>query len=534
MVAGRVAHLGARLHETPGSPAGVPLSSRAYDVAVNTPPLESGAGLFDRLRWRAQLLGARLQDAARRWADRAQRAVGRVDTAINLRQVAPLPAPAVSGSGGSVPAADSLLPGNRILLSAIAILAVAVAAGVFADNRNPAVSAWFVILGTLGATLGVRFASARVLPDLSNESWFMRHLAAGGLASAMMFAVAIPAWVPAVHRSGWDRMQSGHTLAAICLSLLVVDWTKRTSPNRKSRVSLGHLVIVGIIAVMFAAMLESAPEVVIGVMCGTCIAVQILSPWRPLVDAGVSQSLAPPPPGPALERQGVHAFPRDDRPTAGADVAARARPSAQSPTVFKLVRRSVAAGRYVVMSPIRLLLNVVTFALTLASFLLATALAFDLPGLLASGRIDPRIPRDFQREMGTQNWPFVLRSLGSIGLFLVACLALTFIIWVRRSRGSLHLLRGIAGAAMLIATPFVIAHGIEWGVAIEPVKNGWAAWQELVQGLSPGGAICAAAMFIGAMMLLLWPAAPRRASSAENQQMHGSDDATTLMAGAHK
>jgi hypothetical protein len=425
------------------------------------------------------------------------------------------------------------LTGNRILLSAIAILAVAVAAGVFAGNRNPVVSAWFVILGTLGATLGVCFASARVLPDLSNESWFMRHLAAGGLASAMMFAVAIPAWVPAVHRSGWDRMQSGHTLAAICLSLLVVDWTKRTAPNRKSRVSLGHLIIVGIIAVAFAAMLESAPEVVIGVMCGTCIAVQILSPWRPLVDGSASQS--PPPPGPALDRQAVQAFTRDDRPAAGAAVAAPARQPAASPTVFKLVQRSVAAGRYVVMSPIRLLLNVATFALTLASFLLATALAFDLPGLLASGRIDPRIPRDMQREMGTQNWPFVLRSLGSIGLFLLACLALVFIIWVRRSRGSLHLLRGIAGAVILLAAPFVIAHGgVEWGIAIEPMRNGWTAWQELVQGLSPGAAVCAGGMFITAMVLHLWPAAPRRASSAEHQQMSGSDDATTLMAGAHK
>jgi hypothetical protein len=534
MVAGRVAHLGARLRETPGGPAGVPLSSRAYDVAVNAPPLERGAGWAERLRWRGQLLQRRMHDVARRWADRAQRAVGRAVAPINPRQAAPRPLSAIAGSGSSVPAADSLLPGNRILLAAIAMLAVAVAAGIFADNRNPALSAWFVILGMLGATLGVRFASALVLPDLSNESWFMRHLAAGGLASAMMIAVAIPAWVPAVHRSGWDRMQSGHTLAAICLSLLLVDWTKRTSPNRVSRVSLGHLMVVGIIAVMLAAMLESAPEVVIGVLCGTCIAVQILSPWRPLVDGGVSQ--APPLPGPAVDRQILRPLERDDRRPFAADagMAVPARPSTESPTVLKLVQRSVAAGRYVVMSPIRLLLNVVTFALTLAAFLLAVALAFDLPGLLASGRIDPRIPRDMQREMGTQNWPFVLRSLGSIGLFLLACLALVFIIWVRRSRGSLHLLRGITGAVILLAAPFVMAHGgIEWGVAIEPVRNGWTAWQELVQGLSPGAAVCAAAMFITAMVLHLWPAAPRRAPSAE-QPMAATDDAPTLMAGAHK
>jgi hypothetical protein len=186
------------------------------------------------------------------------------------------------------------------------------------------------------------------------------------------------------------------------------------------------------------------------------------------------------------------------------------------------------------MWPIRLLLHLVAFVLTAATFLLSAALAFDLPGLLASGRIDRRIPQDMRREMGVENWPFVLRSLGSIGLFLLACLTIVFIMWARRARGATHLLRGIAGAGLLIATPFVLAHhGVDWGIAIDPTANGWGVWQEFVQGLPSGAAVRAGMMFIGAMVLLLWPATARVGTPME-QPTSGDDPSTVMMAGAQK
>jgi hypothetical protein len=409
------------------------------------------------------------------------------------------------------PAADTLLPRHRWLLAAIATLAIAVAAGVFADDRNPAVSAWFVLLGTLGATLGVRGASARLLPDMNNESRFVRHLAAGGLAAAMVFFVTLPVWAATIHRSGWGRSQGGHTLAAICLSLLVVDWTRRTSPLRASRISLGPLLVVGIVAVAVAVMLDAAPEVVIGVLCGTCIAVQVTSPWTPRVgrDGGTIRPLLAEP-----ARDVQSADPGTVYPTAGDDrraaVPAPAHSSTGISTIFELARRSAAAGRYVAMWPVRLLLHLASLALSLATFLLAAALAFDLPGLLESGRIDPRIPRDMRRAMGVDNWPFVLRSLGGVGLFLLACLALLLIMWVRRSRGTTHLLRGIVGAAVLFLTPFVLFRpGIDWGATVQTFKSGWDVWQESVQGVSPVAAVRAAVMFVGAMVLLFWPTPSR-------------------------
>ena len=186
------------------------------------------------------------------------------------------------------------------------------------------------------------------------------------------------------------------------------------------------------------------------------------------------------------------------------------------------------------MFPVRLLFHLVTFVLTAATMVLCCLLAFDLPGLLASGRLDPRIPQDMQRAFGVENWPFVLRSLGGIGLFVMGCLTLLLIMWVRRSRGSTHLLRGVVGAAIMFATPFVLAHGIvEWTMAIVPTRNGWAAWQEIVQGVSPGNAFRAAIMFVGAMVLLLWPAGRTKTAVPIEEQPAAAAD-SGLLAGAQK
>ncbi|MDB5323392.1 MAG: prkC 8 [Phycisphaerales bacterium] len=525
MVAGRVAHRIAGLGAG-SNVAGVPLSSRAYDV-VAEPNSEGRSGLVGHVVRRLRVAGQRLRVAVQRWAGPARGAAERLEAAQAM------PLKPADGNPPVAPGGDPLLPRHRRLLAVIAAVAVAIAAGVFSDNNNPAMSIWFVILGTLGATLGLCWAAARVLPDLSGESRFVRHLATGGLAAAMVFVIAFPAWGPAVHSPGWSRAQSGHTLAAICVSLLLIDWTKRMSSGRRSRVLLGDLVVAGIVAVVFAGMFDAAPEVVIGVLCGTCMAVQIASPWIPRMGRSAAPASSSPassqlsfvPPAPVLQST------RDNQST---HAISAARSSTGVPNVFQLARHCVAAGRFVVMSPIRLIFHLITFVLTAGAFVLATALAFDLPGWLASGRVNPRISHNIHREMGTENWPFVLRSLGSVGLFVTACLALIFVMWVRRSRGNTHLLRGVVGTAILLAAPFVLAHGrVEWGPMFEPMSNGWTAWQELVQGLTSGSALRTAVMLISAVMLLLWPPAAKPIAPVE-QQTPATDKASSMTTGGRK
>lgn len=517
MVAGRVAGHAAGLRDRINRPTGGPLSSRAYDVAVQPRDLEPATA--DDLRSRVRRFGA----AARAWTRGVWH---RSATPVQIQstpQTTPVPAPPTL-------APDPLSSRNRGLLAAIAMLAVAIAAAIFADDRNPAASGWFVLLGTLGATFGLRLALTVLLPDLSRESRFIRHLAVGGLASAFMVFVTLPAWAPAHHARGWEGMRSGHTVAAIALSLLAIDWTKRTSPKRRGRVLLEHLLVVGGVAIIFAAVLDTAPEVVIGVLCGTCIAIQLLSPWQPLARPDVD-ALSTSPGVPAADSAVPQPPAPEPRP------AVQPLPSVRPPapvSPLKLARQSLAAGRYIVMSPIRLLLRVVAFAVTLAAFVLATLLALDLPGWLASGRVDPNIPREMRRGIGVENWPFVLRSIGGVALFVAACLALALIMWVRRARGTTHLLRGILGAGLLIAAPFVLAsNGINWDTTFLPTTSGWSAWQELVQTLHGGPAFRAAILFAAALVLLLWPAAPRRTATASDPSAP-SDVTPTLAAAAHK
>jgi hypothetical protein len=108
------------------------------------------------------------------------------------------------------------------------------------------------------------------------------------------------------------------------------------------------------------------------------------------------------------------------------------------------------------------------------------------------------------------------------------------IMWVRRARGTTHLLRGITGAALLLVAPFVLAsHGINWARSFEPMGGGWSAWQELVQALSTGAALRAAILFLAAIVLLFWPAAQRRTAAASDPPAP-SDVTPTLAAAAHK
>jgi hypothetical protein len=487
LVAGRVARRAPGLAEGPQ-----PLSSRAYEVTGED------AGMLRTLRRRARALRKQARDAARRFARRARAAArGITSEPTPPAPVRPIPVPAAP------PAPDSLRPRHRVILAAIATLAVAIAAGIFADDRAPAGAAFLVFLGIVGATLGIAWGARRLLPDVKNESWLVRRLAVGGLAAAATFLIALPAWRGHTHHGG-------QTVLATCLALLIVDWTRRMSPDRASRVSLAHLIVAGIVAAVAAAMLEAADEVVIGILCGTCIAVQITSPWTPRVAMGRAElPLAPPGPAHPLSRETFEPVG-----TPAQAPAAPGRPVAAIPTVYTLARRSVAAGRHVVMWPIRLLLHLLTFVLTLGTFVLAALLALDLPGLLESGRIDPRIPRDMQRAFGVENWAFVLRSIGGVGLFVVACLALLLVMWVRRSRGTTHLLRGVVGTALLAAVPFVLARpGIDWHIPADTLKGGWAIWQDLVQSLAPASILRAALTVIGALVLLVWPAAPPRLTS---------------------
>jgi hypothetical protein len=511
VVAGRVAH---RAGLTPGRAPHTPTprSSRAFDVAPAVPP----AGL-----------GFRIGSAARRMSDRVCTLFGPfacpdgpfADRRARRRQkrrerwarwtgqpvAAPAPVVRPPPPAPVAPPPDPLSTTHRVLLALISAVAVSVAAGAFSDARVPILSTVFTLLGIASATVALRLAGSTFLPALERESTFLQHLSAGGLAGVFVLVGALPAWVPAASMSARYRFHVGETLAAIAICLLLVDWARRTLPRRDERVSLRDLVGVGILAAIVSAILGAAPEIVMGTLCGTCLAVQIATPWfSPEAQAQGLQSPGPPP------TPAVLPIPHDTRPELHRDIATPTPPRApyEPLSVYDVARKSVAVGKAAVVWPFRAAFFLVTYALLLATLLLAVGLAFDLPGFIASGRLDPRLPQDIQRSMGVENWPLIWRSIGVGLIFTAACLAVTLLMFLRRSGGGLHMIRVIAGAVLMIAAPFIAAgHGVDWGTLPPGQRpNGWEIWQALVHGISPAVAIKAAVLGLGGVLLLLWPA----------------------------
>jgi hypothetical protein len=273
-------------------------------------------------------------------------------------------------------------------------------------------------------------------------------------------------------------------------------------------------------------MFGGTPEIVIAVLAGTCLAVQLATPWQPRgpraaadtpsprldnppTDANVT-IVSPPHWAPAHD---ALAAPNTDHPVPTAP------PHHHNPfhgmSVYDVARRSVAVGKAAVVWPVRAAFTAVASFLVLATLVLALAVAFDLPGLLASGRVDPKAPEAIHKAMGIDNWPFVLRSLGFGGMFVLACLGVSLLMLLRRSSGGVHMLRAVAGIGLLAWAPFMVAHqGINWTASTDRVVNGWQVWETVAQRVSPDVATRAAILIVAGVLLLLWPTHRKRPATA--------------------
>lgn len=140
--------------------------------------------------------------------------------------------------------------------------------------------------------------------------------------------------------------------------------------------------------------------------------------------------------------------------------------------------------------------------------MLACGLAFDLPGLIESGRLDPRMPHELHREFGSAQWPEAM-PLG-IGAALFACQIAGAVIWMlaRRRHGGVHMARVAAGSLFLVASPFVmLGRHIYW----TPVFHGDdfafpSVLGELLGQIHVPSLVLGALVFLAALVVLLWPA----------------------------
>jgi hypothetical protein len=424
------------------------------------------------------------------------------------------------------------------MLVFLAIVAVAIAAGIFAPvvdgGRATAALGWMVFCCTLGATLGVTWSAQRMLPALANESRFLRHLAVGGVACVAAVLLTLPSFHPLS-----NQWHIGETFGAMCLGLFVIDWHRRTRPDREERLSLGALINCLLLGLIVSAVVEANPVVVVAILCGTSIAVQIATPWIPLLAdqaAAAAAAAAARPNTPPLVAAPVNVAPPPQPAQATPAPQASSSWEADSPKEngMSITRMNFGPLKFFAMSPpkppraaadpdrdgflgsfIRLPFVLLGTLLLLASFAVACAVAFDVPSLIASGRMGAEAPRDFQSAFGTVQWPGLLRRMGEAAMVVSGLLSMVTLMLVRRRRGGGHMVRAIPGVILFLAAPFIlVGSGITWMPALAGARIDWGLIvDDLLGHISRPNTIRAGAAIIGALVLLLLPAGRGRRRS---------------------
>ena len=143
-----------------------------------------------------------------------------------------------------------------------------------------------------------------------------------------------------------------------------------------------------------------------------------------------------------------------------------------------------------------------------ASLLLTIAVASNLPGLAASGALDPRMPDDMTRAFGTTNWPVCLHEIGTVACIVTAGAAVVLLLLARRARGGLHMVRGAIGIFVLLAAANALGHALpnwfDFTVRATPA----ATFDWYFNHVNGHRAFAAAMIAAVGYTLLLWP--PRR------------------------
>jgi hypothetical protein len=500
MVAGRVARHALAVH--PSDMAG-----GSFDPSTVAPGGAGGAGTwFDRVGQgfaavgnRVTRMGQRVVTATRKFVPKLP-GPGAAAAAVVERLAPSAPPPP--------PVPVDPLPGRqRLLLTLIATAAVSVGVMVMdPEVREPPLAGFFVMLFSMGAGFAIRWASRNWLPALRNESRLLRHLAVGSLATVIGLILGSMVIGP----EGQRFRHLGETLGAICLSLLIIDWGKRTDPQRPERLALGDVVYAAIAGLVTSLMLHADTVIVVGALAATCMAAQVGSPW-------LRQG--------SLKFKPLGAAPVTPLPIAPAVAPAPAAPVASNPTrpmtpTESVVMTTSNAGKTraeccsIVGGFFRLVFGLFGTALLLAALAGALALAYDLPGVMAVGGFGPEPVRDLAQAFDTPNWPPILRAIIALGMFLVALGSGAIFLMLRRRRGGFHMLRGATGMFLLLWAPFVLFNG----VVPQPLEgrdanSGWAVTEVYLRQIQPTMAIRAAVVLLAGVMMMMWPARGRVTSA---------------------
>jgi hypothetical protein len=207
-------------------------------------------------------------------------------------------------------AVDPITGAQRHVLSIVAAAVIAIGIGVMSGGRtsfNVMMTSFLMIMVAAKVILWSRW---RWLLNLEDESVWLRKFATAAMAAIPIGLVCL-----------LGPMRPGHfdkgIWFAIMIPLLLTDWWKVSSPNRPKRVALEHAIGVAIMGVVSAAIFSSwSMFMVVGVVAGTSLVIQILSPFCMTASAAEAMNnaghrfrrpvpaaaKASPPPAPAAAR----------------------------------------------------------------------------------------------------------------------------------------------------------------------------------------------------------------------------------------
>ena len=213
--------------------------------------------------------------------------------------------PAPAASAGPMRPQDSIALPARIFLT---LAAATVAALLVSANtgRNSSEMAMFAWLSIAGAVTGLKLAWRFMAPGLAGESHWFKRFSLGAAAFAAL-VLSFPTWVEG------RLWHSQHVLLATFIGLCLLDWEARLTPNRKQRISVGHLFTAGILGFVLGSMFEVDETIVAATLAGASLAASLLAAHRLLRGASPigaapypNNPPSPPPSGNAPETEGIY------------------------------------------------------------------------------------------------------------------------------------------------------------------------------------------------------------------------------------
>jgi serine/threonine protein kinase len=551
-----------------------PASSGAFVPPAHRSPAD---GLFERTAERLRQAGERMKDAGDRVANKGSRFKrkrrGWRSSNWGFDEVTGKPADAPRKASGAV-GPDPLNHGTRIFLSMLAIVMAAVIAAVAGNSRNAPVDILFVICAILGTMTGARIALKVIGPSLQSESKWVQRLALGAPAAIGLALFSFPFSVPSMHQ----RFVFA-PLEVCFISALVIEWERRMAPDRRERLSVGHLFSSGICAAVLAGMLDdNRPVTAIATIVGASAAISLCSAWGrrtgvvPIAPNGAkAESPLPrapgtPPPIPAMPMP---------RPPPGAAAAPPPPAASTSLPQKRFVRFTGLATGLLIMPPVLFCiwlmcmlamshsrnpgpLVVLAFAMVavvfavmrnrygsvatatgsvagdrdsvasslggfaslvargvvglagtivlIVSMLLAVAITINLPGLLASGVLDPRLPHQLAITFGTAQWPRLMIECAMAVCLITSVVSTVLLLLARRHGGGWHILRTVLAVIVLLSAAIALGRALPNLAYVSPAATPGDTVDLYFQQVQFPGAVKASVVFLLGAVLMGWPA----------------------------